>query len=75
MDLVDPTSQGRVEVFDSVKALSEYTKTSGKFFPKENAYAGGVLKFLLRQIMRPPGEGNGRRRQGGRRGRGTSRAI
>jgi len=57
-------------VFDSEKDLSEYTISSGKYFPKENAYAGGLLRFLLRQIMNPP-EVRSRGRGGRpRRGRG-----
>jgi hypothetical protein len=43
-----------------VKYLSEYTKKSRKFFAKENAHAGGVLKFLLRQILHPGRERVGR---------------
>ncbi len=59
VDLVDvrgdPTQT--VTLFESEKALSKYTKRTDKFFPKDEAKAGGILKFLLRQIMRP-----GRRR-------------
>lgn len=40
-------------VFVSEKKLSEYTKSTGKFFPRDNAYAGGLLKYLLRRIMDP----------------------
>ena len=55
VDLLDRryTGQG-VRVFDSVQELSKYTKDTKKYFPKENAYAGGVLKFLLRDILNPP---------------------
>jgi hypothetical protein len=52
-----------------VKELSEYTKKSRKFFAKENAHAGGVLKFLLRQILHP-----GRERVG-RGGGGKEKAV
>lgn len=55
VDLVDvrgdPTRQ--VQLFQSEKALSKYTKRSAKVFPKDLAKAGGILKFLLRQIVRP----------------------
>ncbi|EOA85862.1 uncharacterized protein SETTUDRAFT_111081 [Exserohilum turcica Et28A] len=50
VDLVD-TSRDGVELFASLEELSEYTIESGKYFPKESAYAGGVLKFLLREIL------------------------
>ncbi|KAL6161973.1 hypothetical protein ACJQWK_11985 [Exserohilum turcicum] len=50
VDLVD-TSQDGVELFPSLDELRQYTIGSGKYFPKESAYAGGVLKFLLREIL------------------------
>jgi hypothetical protein len=54
VDLVDNNSiGGRVKIFNSEEALSRYTISTGKYFPKENAYAGGLLRFLLRQIMNP----------------------
>jgi hypothetical protein len=54
VDLLDTSNTGqRVRVFDSVQKLSDYTKKTAKYFPKENAYAGGVLKFLLREILDP----------------------
>ncbi|KAG0705581.1 hypothetical protein DFH29DRAFT_267646 [Suillus ampliporus] len=54
VDLVDTKVTGEpVMVFVSEVGLSEYTKRTGKFFPRENAYAGGLLKYLLRQIMDP----------------------
>jgi hypothetical protein len=66
VDLVDTQKTGqRVEIFNSLDDLSSYTKETGKFFPKENAYAGGVLQFLLRQILDP-----GRSIRGTRRHRG-----
>lgn len=80
MDLVDkPTTGVDIIKYDTVFELSEYTKANGKFFPSENAHAGGVLKSLLRQIMNPEAEGvrrgsSRRRGRGGRghRGRGRS---
>ena len=52
-DLLDTTRQStRVHVFASEEELREYTKESGRIFPKEDAYAGGLLKYLLRQIFR-----------------------
>lgn len=67
VDLVDTRSTGQsVKVFKSVEALREYTIESGNYFPSENAHAGGVLKFLLRQILNPSpsGRGRGRPRRG-----------
>ncbi|KAJ3997377.1 hypothetical protein F5050DRAFT_1435198 [Lentinula boryana] len=51
--------------------LAEYSRRTGKIYPRENAYAGGLLRFLLRQIT---GEYHGRRRDGGgRKGRQGSK--
>ncbi|KAF8682800.1 hypothetical protein RHS04_02058 [Rhizoctonia solani] len=54
VDLVDvPITLSFVKHFKSEMALSTYTKCHGKYFPLENAYAGGLLKFLLRRIRVP----------------------
>ncbi|EAT76795.1 hypothetical protein SNOG_15957 [Parastagonospora nodorum SN15] len=50
VDLVD-TSSRKIELFASLEDLKVYTIGNGKYFPKESAYAGGVLKFLLREIL------------------------
>lgn len=50
VDLVD-TAGRDVKLFKSVGALREYTIKTGKYFPKGSAHAGGVLKFLLRDIL------------------------
>ena len=51
-DLLDTTRQGtRVHVFASEEGLRTYTQDTGRVFPKEDAYAGGLLKYLLRQIF------------------------
>ncbi|KAF2129715.1 hypothetical protein P153DRAFT_422521 [Dothidotthia symphoricarpi CBS 119687] len=50
VDLVDVSRRG-VKLFPSLAALRVYTIETGKFFPKESAYAGGVLRFLLREIL------------------------
>ena len=51
-DLLDTTRQGtRVHVFASEEELREYTRETGRVFPKEEAYAGGLLKYLLREIF------------------------
>ena len=52
IDLVERARSGEeVRVFRDLDELREYTKSTGKFFPKEDAYAGGVLKYLLREIL------------------------
>lgn len=70
VDLVDTDNTGEeVKIFRSLDDLRDYTIDSGKYFPKENAYAGGVLRFLLREIhnswhgrdARFRGRGRGRR--------------
>jgi len=78
VDLIDsPTTGNSPALFDSEEQLSEYTKRTGKYFPKESAYAGGVLRFLLRRIENPgisrrrgTSEGRKGRDRSGRGGRG-----
>ncbi|KAG6864708.1 hypothetical protein C0991_007747 [Blastosporella zonata] len=54
VDLVDlPNSEKPLHLFTSEAALSEYTLREHKVFPKGSAYAGGLLRHLLRQIMNP----------------------
>ncbi|KAN0082973.1 hypothetical protein V8E55_008768 [Tylopilus felleus] len=68
VDLVDTKTSGvKVKVFDSEVELSRYTKSKrGKFFPRDNAYAGGLLRYLLRHINHPrDGYDSSRRRRGG----------
>ncbi|KAG8221770.1 hypothetical protein J3R82DRAFT_2084, partial [Butyriboletus roseoflavus] len=63
VDLVDRHTTGEeVQVFKSERKLSEYTQTNGKFFPKESAYAGGLLRHLLRHILDPAKESPSHRR-------------
>lgn len=53
-DLVDaPHSSEPLLLFDSEYDLAEYSKSEGKIYPKENAYAGGLLRHLLRRIDHP----------------------
>ncbi|KDQ53377.1 hypothetical protein JAAARDRAFT_197531 [Jaapia argillacea MUCL 33604] len=57
VDLIDtPNTGDRVGKFPSEFRLSEYTKATGKYFPRDNAYAGGLLRYLLRRIDNPPAE-------------------
>ena len=52
VDLVDRHHTGKaVSQFESLEKLQLYTVQTGKYFPKESAYAGGVLKHLLREIL------------------------
>jgi uncharacterized surface protein with fasciclin (FAS1) repeats len=63
VNLVDLVGQpNSITLFASEAALSEYTKDTKRFFPKENAYAGGLLKYLLRHIANP-GERRGTARR------------
>ncbi|KAL4265670.1 hypothetical protein AB1N83_003362 [Pleurotus pulmonarius] len=52
INLVDLTQNpgGRVRIFCSLEQLRAYTNDTEKYFPKQNAYAGGLLKYLLREI-------------------------
>ena len=54
VDLTDaPTTHQPVRWFPSEMALSDYTLETKKFFPSHSAYAGGLLRFLLRHILHP----------------------
>ena len=51
-DLLDSARGGaRVKIFSSEESLRDYTIRTGRYFPKEEAYAGGLLKYLLREIL------------------------
>ncbi|KDQ53381.1 hypothetical protein JAAARDRAFT_434156 [Jaapia argillacea MUCL 33604] len=63
VDLVDTQGTGGPVVkFASEMKLSVYTRETRKFFPKENAYTGGLLRHLLRRIMSPSAETDETRR-------------
>ena len=69
-DMLDYANEGeKIEKFTSVEELRVYTLNTGKVFPREEAYAGGLLKFLLREIT---GKYKGRRGKAG--GRKKKRA-
>jgi hypothetical protein len=52
VDLVEGAKTGRrVRVFSKVEDLRAYTIKTAKYFPKHDAHAGGVLKYLLREIL------------------------
>ncbi|OAX40311.1 hypothetical protein K503DRAFT_781515 [Rhizopogon vinicolor AM-OR11-026] len=71
VDLIDTKTTGElVTVFVSELKLSEYTKQTGKFFPRDNVYAGSLLRYLLRRIMKPrPEVAFGKKTQSRRTGR------
>ncbi|KAK0438341.1 uncharacterized protein EV420DRAFT_1280067, partial [Desarmillaria tabescens] len=53
-DLVDyPATRVRPRLFSSEIQLAAYSRSNGKIYPKDNAKAGGLLKFLLRKISHP----------------------
>jgi hypothetical protein len=50
-DLLDGVRTGSlVKIFATYADLVNYTRSQGRYFPKEDAYAGGLLKYLLREI-------------------------
>jgi len=71
VNLVDLVDDGVATVFTSVEQLSNYTKSSGKYFPRENLHAGDLLKCLLRHILDPSKDSG--RTQNRTRGRGRGR--
>lgn len=54
VNLSDPLDSVRtgssVKLFLSHADLVSYTQNEDRYFPKEDAYAGGLLKYLLREI-------------------------
>ncbi|KAI9446052.1 hypothetical protein H4582DRAFT_1903118 [Lactarius indigo] len=52
VDLVHGSKE-EVQIFETEGDLSEYTKKTGKYFPKESAVDGGVLRALRRHILAP----------------------
>lgn len=59
VDLIDrgPNGTGVVVVFPSLIMLRDYSRTMGKYFPKNPAKEGGILKALLRDMARGTGGG------------------
>jgi hypothetical protein len=54
VELVETHRTGQpVRKFKTEKALSKYTQVTEQYFPKRNALAGGLLRFLLRHILNP----------------------
>ena len=49
-DVLDATRQGReVEVFASIEDLRRRTSQTGRYFPRERAYEGSLLRYLMRE--------------------------
>ncbi|KAL1946952.1 hypothetical protein VTO73DRAFT_15056 [Trametes versicolor] len=48
-----PLSGASIVTFESELALSEYTKDTTKYFPRNDVNSGSLLKYLLRQIIFP----------------------
>ena len=68
VDLVHGSKE-EVQLFRTEKELSEYTKGTNKFFPKEDAQDGGVLRALRRRILVPREDiSSSGRNQGSKRG-------
>ncbi|KAF4621471.1 hypothetical protein D9613_001220 [Agrocybe pediades] len=53
VNLIDLIDNGEASTFSTVAALSKYTKRTKKYFPRNNANAGNLLKYLLRHIANP----------------------
>jgi hypothetical protein len=50
-DLLDSVRTGSlVKMFATHADLANYMRSQARYFPKEDAYAGGLLKYLLREI-------------------------
>ncbi|KAI0334748.1 hypothetical protein GY45DRAFT_1039697 [Cubamyces sp. BRFM 1775] len=54
VDFVEAPLSGRaVNRFKTETELSRYTKETKKYFPRHDVNAGSLLRYLLRQILRP----------------------
>ncbi|KAJ3491589.1 hypothetical protein NLI96_g586 [Meripilus lineatus] len=77
INIVDLIEHGRllerVRVFPTVVELSEYTRSTGRIFPRDHELAGGVLRYLLRHIVDPSLDDNRRRTTAGKRRTRTKR--
>ncbi|KIK64218.1 hypothetical protein GYMLUDRAFT_196081 [Collybiopsis luxurians FD-317 M1] len=74
-DLVDYSLHGSSlppKLFPTPEALAAYTRKSRKIYPRGNAKAGGLLRFLLRVIYGTYHEGQ---RKGKGKGKGKSKAT
>lgn len=53
VDLTEAVDGRDVMIFDTEMELSKYTREIGRYFPAQHAHAGGLLRYLLRQISIP----------------------
>jgi len=54
VDFIDTRITGDpIKIFKTEKELREYTRGEDKYYPKKSAKESGVLKYLLRKILRP----------------------
>lgn len=68
VDLLDGfRTQSSVHHFASEDELKDYTIKNRRYFPKEDAYAGGLLKWLLREIHNKYQGNRGRPKRGRKR--------
>ncbi|KAJ2925078.1 hypothetical protein H1R20_g12029, partial [Candolleomyces eurysporus] len=52
VDLTEGRKHGRkIKTFKTIAKLKKYTWETKKIFPKDDAKAGGLLKYLLRPIL------------------------
>jgi hypothetical protein len=52
VDLVDSRRRRHsVPTFDTLEELAQYSKREHKIFPREQASAGNLLKYLLHEIL------------------------
>ena len=52
IDLMDSRRQGtEVRVFNSYQQLVKYTRSSKKYFPRDEAKEEGLVRILLRRIL------------------------
>lgn len=70
VDLLDGyRTQSSVHHFRSEAELRAYTIENMRYFPKEDAYEGGLLKWLLREIHNSYHGNRGRPNKGQKKGR------
>jgi hypothetical protein len=50
-----------VRQFNTLQELQDYTIETERYLPKQSAYAGGVLKFLLHELLNTHVRVEGRR--------------
>ncbi|KAI0751376.1 hypothetical protein C8Q80DRAFT_1097917 [Daedaleopsis nitida] len=61
-DLIQAPTLGKPTIFETEGDLAEYTRGTGKIFPRDNFHAGSLLRFLLRHIFSAPSRDANQRR-------------